>query len=90
MGNVTGIYFNYTYILRLVLVITIYFARTSIYPEVHAARILVKQKSCLQVPNLLNMFSTNYYIKYNSKYRSVCYILYFLLNFKLKTEVIFG
>ena len=34
------------------------------------------------------MFNTKYYIKYNSKYTISCYLLSFLHNFKLKTEVI--
>ena len=34
------------------------------------------------------MFIIKYYIKYKSKYTNSCYLLSFLHNFKLKTEVI--
>ena len=40
MRRFSGINFNYTYILQLVVVIRIYFDKALIYPEVQAPRIL--------------------------------------------------
>ena len=62
MRKVIGIKFSYTYKFHPVLVIRTYFEKSLIYPEVQASRILVKSKSCWQVPKLLNMFDTNCYI----------------------------
>ena len=62
MRKVIGITFSYTYKFHPVLVIRTYFEKSLIYPEVQASRILVKSKSCWQVPKLLNMFDTNCYI----------------------------
>ena len=83
--KLSGVNFNYTYRLYLVPVIRISFDKNLIYPEIQAARI---QKSSSYVPNLLDMFKTKYYIKYNNKYTIFCYLLSFLHNLKLKTELI--
>ena len=79
MRKVIGIKFSYTYKFHPVLVIRTYFEKSLIYPEVQASRILVKSKSCWQVPKLLNMFDTNCYIHiYIYIYIYILYIFIFM------------
>ena len=87
MRNFSGINFNYTNMLHLVLVIRIFFGKNLNYLKVQAARIMLK-KSSLQVSDLLYMFKTKYYIKYSWEYVNFCYASIFLHKFKLNTELI--
>ena len=79
MRKVIGIKFSYTYKFHPVLVIRTYFEKSLIYPEVQASRILVKSKSCWQVPKLLNMFDTNCYIHIYIYIYIYIYILYIFI-----------
>ena len=92
MRRLSGINFNYTYRLHFVLVSRTYFDKNLIYPEIQAARILIKLKSSWQIsstpPSPLQLGTKEYCIKYNSKYTNSCYVFSFLHNFKLKPEVI--
>ena len=63
LRKLSSINFNYTCKLHLVVVIRIYFDKNLIYPEAHAARVLIKYKSPSKVSNLLNMFNIKCYIK---------------------------
>ena len=47
MRKLSGVNFNYTYRLHLVLVIRIYYDKNLIYPEIQASRMLMKQKIVL-------------------------------------------
>ena len=78
MRKLSGINFNY--ICRL------HHDKNLIYPEVQAARIVIKWKLSSQVPNLL-VINTKHYIKYNSKYKNSCYVFFCLHHSKLKKMV---
>ena len=82
MRKLSGINFNFTYRLHLVLVIRIWLSRSTSSKNPDQTKIILISS------NLLIMFNTKYYIKYSSKYTNSCYIFFFLHNFKLKTEVI--
>ena len=80
--------FNYTYRLHLVLVIRIYFDKVWFIQKYKQQESWWNKKSFSYVANYLNMFNTKHYIKYNNKYTISYYLLSFLHNLKLKTELI--
>ena len=80
--------FNYTYRLHLVLVIRIYFDKIWFIQKYKQQESWWNKKSFSYVVNYLNMFNTKHYIKYDNKYAISCYLLSFLHNLKLKSELI--
>ena len=87
--KLSGVNFNYTYRLHLVLVIRIYVDKNLICPEIQAARILMKQKIifiCSQFTEYVH-HQVLYQIQHQI-YTTFCYLLSFLHNLKLKTELI--
>ena len=93
MTKLSGIDFNNTCRLHLVLAIKIYFDNNFNYPRVYASSKTPGQiKITSQVPNLLNMFKAKYNYIYQIqqgiyKFLLSTFSFSFLHNFKLRTEV---
>ena len=92
MTKLSGINFNNTNRLHLVLVIRIYFDNNFNCPKIYTSSKIPGQiKITSQVPNILNMFKTKYnYIsnKAGNIQILVIHFSFYIHNFKLKTEVI--